>query len=124
MYILQFASLKHLTLYHLSIVFYGWYNTFFFRFFFTEYRDGFPVPSTTDDLNTFDEEVFENCTRTVEVPLKPKNHRAVSIPNLSHIRSRLSNLQLASKLHLQGTCNDPQRNISLCKQSPQYILFG
>ncbi|XP_062584774.1 FYVE, RhoGEF and PH domain-containing protein 4-like isoform X2 [Saccostrea cucullata] len=67
-----------------------------------KYRDGFPVPSTTDDLSTFDEEVFESCTRTVEVPLKPKNQRAVSIPNLSHIRSRLSSIQLPSKLHLQA----------------------
>ncbi|XP_056001416.1 FYVE, RhoGEF and PH domain-containing protein 4-like isoform X4 [Ostrea edulis] len=67
-----------------------------------KYCDGFPVPSTTDDLNTFDEEVFESCTRTVEVPLKPKNQRALSIPNLSHIKSKLSSFQLPSKLHFQA----------------------
>jgi len=55
-------------------------------------RDDFPLPSTDEEIKAFDQELFVECTRTVEVDLKEKG-RSRSIPDLLSLRTKLFKLQ-------------------------------
>ncbi|XP_033745206.1 FYVE, RhoGEF and PH domain-containing protein 4-like isoform X1 [Pecten maximus] len=58
--------------------------------------DDFPLPSTEEEIQAFDEEFFEKHTRTVEVELREKS-RSRSIPDLSNLKSKFSRFASPSK---------------------------
>ncbi|XP_060081887.1 FYVE, RhoGEF and PH domain-containing protein 4-like [Ylistrum balloti] len=56
----------------------------------------FPLPSTEEEIEAFDEEFFEKYTKTVEVELRGKS-RSRSIPDLSNLKSKFSRFTSPSK---------------------------
>ncbi|XP_069100890.1 FYVE, RhoGEF and PH domain-containing protein 2-like isoform X4 [Argopecten irradians] len=58
--------------------------------------DDFPLPSTEEEIQTFDEEFFEKHIRTIEVELRGKT-RSRSIPDLSSLKSKLPRFSSPSK---------------------------